>query len=81
MAKLNLVIKKIDKNIYDGVADIAILKTIDGELGVMANHIPIVSVLNNGWIKIKNDGQENIFNIKKAIAKIKDNRLCVLCFD
>ena len=81
MAKLNIIIKKIDKDIYNGAVDIAVLKTIDGEIGIMANHMPIISALNNGWVKIKNDGQEFVFDIKKAIAKIKDNRLYVLCFD
>ena len=81
MAKLDVVIKSINKSLYDGWADIVVLKTVNGQIGIMANHIPVINVLSDAWAKIKNDDQEFLFDIKNAVAEVKNNRLCILCFE
>ena len=81
MHKLRVVIKNIDGVIYDDLADIVIMKTVDGEIGIMANHIPMMAELKkNSSVKIKNDGQEFDFDIKDAVAKVCENRLDILDF-
>ena len=45
MHKFRVVIKNIDGIIYDDLADIVIMKTVDGEIGIMANHIPMMAKL------------------------------------
>ena len=77
MAKLNVKINSVDKNLYDGLADIVIMKTPDGELAVMANHIPMATILN-APVKIINDGQEIFVDAKNAIAKVSDNLLSIV---
>ena len=53
MHKLNVVIRDIEKKIYDSQVDVAIMKTIDGDIGIMANHIAMITVLDkNCNIKI-----------------------------
>ena len=69
MHKLRVVIKNIDGIIYDDLADIVIMKTVDGEIGIMANHIPMMAELKkNSSVKIKNDGQEFDFEINDAVT-------------
>ena len=80
MAKLNVKINFVDKNLYDGLADIVIMKTVDGELAVMANHIPMATVLN-APVKIINDKQEISIDIKNAIAKVSNNLLSIINFN
>lgn len=81
MHKFRVVIKNIDGIIYDDLADIVIMKTVDGEIGIMANHIPMMAELKkNSSVKIKNDGQEFDFEINDAVAKICDNKLDILDF-
>lgn len=80
MAKLNVKINSVDKNLYDGLADIVIMRTVDGELAVMANHIPMAMILN-APVKIKNDEKEIFIDIKNAIAKVSDNTLSIINFN
>jgi F-type H+-transporting ATPase subunit epsilon len=40
----------------NGSADMIVVKTVDGELGIMANHEPIVTPLAIGIAKVKVDG-------------------------
>lgn len=78
MAKLNVSIKSFKENFYDGPADIVIMKTVNGDIGIMANHIPIMTVIENSQVKIKNDEQEFSFEINDAIAKVFDNKLTII---
>lgn len=81
MHKLRVVIKNIDGIVYDDLAYIVIMKTVDGEIGIMANHISMMSKLEkNSSVKMKNDGQEFDFDIKDAVAKVCDNKLKILDF-
>lgn len=80
MAKLNVKINSVDKNLYDGLADIVVMKTVDGELAVMANHISMATILK-APVKIKNDEQEIFIDIKNAIAKVSDNTLSIINFN
>lgn len=78
MAKLNVSIKSFKENFYDGFADIVIMKTVNGDIGIMANHIPLMTVIENSQVKIKNDEQEFSFEINDAIAKVFDNKLTII---
>lgn len=82
MNKLNVVIRNIEKKIYDGQADIVIMKTIDGDIGIMAHHIAVVTVLDGKCkkcnIKIKSGGHEMDFKIENGVAKVESNELLIL---
>lgn len=45
-----------DRMFYDDEVEMVIVKTVDGEMGIMAKHIPIVAPLVIGTIKITKDG-------------------------
>ncbi len=80
MAKLNVSIKSIKKNLYAGLADIVVMRTVNGDVGIMANHIPFMTALKNSNVKIKNDESEFVFNIDDGIAKVFDNTLTIINF-
>lgn len=80
MAKLNVSIKSIKKNLYDGLADIVVMRTVNGDVGIMANHIPFMTALKNSNVKIKNDENEFVFSIDDGIAKVFDNTLTIINF-
>ena len=79
--KLKVSIVSADRTFYDGVADIVVMKTLNGQVGIMANHVPMMTILKDGWVRIKNDGEESLFDIESAVAKVIDNQLDVLSFN
>lgn len=81
MNKINVCIKSMKKNIYNGTANIVVMKTIDGEIGVMANHIPMITILEKSQIKIKDGINEFFFDIESGTAKIFDNKLVIINFN
>ena len=78
--KINVSVSSANKVFYEGLADVVVMKTINGQIGIMANHIPLMTVLKNGWVKIKNDEEEFSLDIENAVAKVVDNQLDILSF-
>lgn len=46
-----------DRMFYDDEVEMVVVKTINGEMGILAKHIPIVAPLVIGKVKIKKSGE------------------------
>ena len=63
MANLNVAVVSVDQKIWSGEAKSLIAKTTEGEIGILAGHEPVLSLLVNGVVRI-----EPIDGAKVAIA-------------
>ena len=71
-------IYSIDKEIFDGQIESATLPGLDGELGVLTNHIPYITPLKQGTIKIKGNGKDQNLPIESGILEVKPGKAIVL---
>ena len=55
MNKLSLKIVTPSRIMYDGEAEMVIMRTKVGDIGIMAGHQPLVTVLDYGVLKLKID--------------------------
>lgn len=62
-------------------ASLVLLPCVDGELGVLYNHIPMIASLKFGLVKIldSNHRVSNSFYIDSGVAKISNTDVGVLC--
>ena len=74
--KINLQIITPEKIAYKGKADQITLPTGNGEITVMANHIPLISTMKHGELIIKNDGKEIPMAICNGFIEVRRN--CVI---
>ena len=51
---------------------------IEGEMGILFNHIPIISFLKPGLLKVYSDEGEQNFYIEEGIIEFKENTLSIL---
>lgn len=70
--------KKFDDDVYE-----VILPTLDGEIGVLQDHMPLVSVATNGAIAVRReardtDAQREYFATNGGVIEVSDNVLRVL---
>jgi F-type H+-transporting ATPase subunit epsilon len=66
----------------DDVAEV-ILPTVDGVIGVLQGHMPLISVASNGAIAVRrnakdNDAQREFFATNGGVIEVADNVLRVL---
>lgn len=69
---------KFDDDVYE-----VILPTLDGEIGILQNHMPLVSVATTGAIVIRKnrndaDHEREIFAISGGVVKVDHNNLQVI---
>ena len=68
---------------YDGDAYEVIIPTMDGEIGVLPGHMPLVSVAKNGVIMVRKtvnerDDQRDVFAISGGTVQVENDELKVL---
>ncbi len=73
--------KQFDDNVYE-----VVLPTLDGEIGVLEDHMPLVSVAKTGVIAVRRDAkdrddQREYFAINGGAIEVSENELRVLVDD
>ena len=63
--------------IKDDVTEV-VVPAFEGEIGILKDHIPIISFLKPGLIKIFSESGEEKYYIEDGIAEFKNNSLSVL---
>ncbi len=63
---------------YEGEADEAVLPTQNGEIGILANHEPLVALLKPGEIRLKDGGKEHFLATYGGVVKVANNVVEVL---
>lgn len=68
---------------FDGDAYEIILPTLEGEIGVLQDHMPLVSVATTGVIAVRRDAKDSdttrdFFAISGGVIEVSDNTLRVL---
>ncbi|MCK5122685.1 MAG: ATP synthase F1 subunit epsilon [Candidatus Pacebacteria bacterium] len=76
--KINLQIITPEKIAYKDKADQITLPTGDGEITIMANHIPLISTMKHGELVIKNDGKEIPMAVCNGFIEVKRNCIIIM---
>lgn len=69
---------KFDDDVYE-----VVLPTLDGEIGILQNHMPLISVATAGAVAVKRnrgdtDSQREFFAISGGVIEIEHNQLKVI---
>jgi F-type H+-transporting ATPase subunit epsilon len=67
-----------DRMVFEGNADIVIAPGVNGEMGILPHHAPLLSTLNFGILKVRHDGEEEIFTIAGGVVAVQPNLITVL---
>jgi len=67
-----------DRMVFEGDADIVVLPGVEGEMGILPNHAPLLTTLNLGILKVRYQGVEQFFTIAGGIAEIQPDIITVL---
>ena len=67
-----------DRTVFEGDVDIVVLPGMDGEMGVLPHHAPLLTTLKFGLIKVRSQGQEEVFTVAGGVAEIQPTIVTVL---
>lgn len=63
---------------FDEAVDMVEMKTTEGEIGVLAGHIPLTTILEPGVLRIKNDGNVREAALHDGFVQIRKDKVTVL---
>ena len=79
MSNFHLKIVTSKQTLLDEEAEFVMLRTIMGDMGILANHSPFVSELAIGEMKVRANGQDEFYYVSGGFLEIsKDNVVTVL---
>lgn len=67
-----------DSTVFEGDVDMVILPGMDGEMGILPNHAPVLSTLQMGVIKVRQNDEEHIFTVTGGVAEVQPKIVTVL---
>ena len=67
-----------DRMVYEGDVDIVVLPGAAGEMGILPHHVPLLTTLKYGFIKIRAKGREEIFTVAGGVAEVQPDIVTVL---
>lgn len=60
MAALNVSVVSADQEVWAGGASQVIAKTVEGEIGILRGHEPLLALLAHGEVRVTTDGGQKI---------------------
>lgn len=75
---MNLKIITQERIVFDGDVDEIYTMTTDGEIGILKNHVPIMTSLEIGVTRAKKDNSMRYFTTMGGILQFKDDECTIL---
>lgn len=76
--KFNLQIISPTRIFFDGDVTMVEMKTTEGEIGVLADHIPLTAILEPGVIKIKQEDGMKEAALHDGFVEVRKDRITIL---
>jgi F-type H+-transporting ATPase subunit epsilon len=75
---LHLEIVTPERRAFEGDVDEVIVPGIEGEMGILPHHAPLISLLGQGVLRLKTGGQEQEFAIFGGFLQVRPDRVVVM---
>ena len=67
-----------DRQVWEGEASMVLARTLEGELGVLAGHTPLLGVLVDGTVRIFTDAGEVTVDIDGGFISVDHDRVTLV---
>ena len=78
MAKLHVGILTVEGVRFNGEADFVVAPGSQGELGILPRHIPLLTPLKAGAVKVRNDNDEQFFFVSGGFLEVRPDQVTIL---
>ncbi len=75
---MNVTVISPEASVFDGEADAVVVPAFDGEVGILPNHAPLMTMLGHGTLTVKHGGQVRRFTVQGGFLQVVSNRVRVV---
>lgn len=76
--KLQVEIITPEKIVYQKEADELVVPTVNGQITILPNHIPLVTQIAQGELIIKENGKDFLFGVTGGFLEVSNNKVSLL---
>jgi F-type H+-transporting ATPase subunit epsilon len=79
MASLRVSVVSADKDVWSGEASMVVAKTVEGEIGILPGHEPMLAILALGNVRVTTvDGTKITANAEGGFLSVENNNVSVV---
>ncbi|MDP6422076.1 MAG: F0F1 ATP synthase subunit epsilon [SAR202 cluster bacterium] len=78
MAEIRLEIVTAERVVYSEQIDILVAPGVDGELGILPSHAPLLTMLKPGEIRVVKDGDETFMSVSGGFLEVIGEKITIL---
>jgi F-type H+-transporting ATPase subunit epsilon len=67
-----------DSQLFKGDASYVGVPGVDGSMGFLNDHAPLITVLKAGQVKVTTAGGDKFFDVKGGVVEVMKNKVLVL---
>ena len=76
--KIQCTVLTPDRILFDDKVDFAVVQAYDGERGFLFNHIPLMSELGYGMVRLYTGEKIDYLHVEGGLVEVRNNELIVL---
>ena len=78
MSTLLLEVVTPERIVYSEQADMVVVKGAEGELGILPNHIPLVTPLKIAPVRVKSGSKEQLIAVHGGFMEVRKDKVVIL---
>jgi F-type H+-transporting ATPase subunit epsilon len=78
MSSFKIDIVTAERIVYSAEADIVIAPGVEGQLGILPHHAPLMTILQAGELVVRRGGEESSLAISGGFLEVRPDRVIVL---
>ncbi len=78
MAPMRLEIITAERLVYSDDVDVVVVPGIEGQLGILPHHAPLMTALQPGELMVRKNGEESYLAVSGGFMEVLGNRVTIL---
>ena len=78
MAPMRLEIITAEREVYADDVDVVIVPGLEGQLGILPHHAPLMTMLQPGELTIRKDGESTYLAVSAGFVEVLGNKVTIL---
>jgi F-type H+-transporting ATPase subunit epsilon len=78
MATLKLEIITAERHVFSDEVNTVVAPGVEGELGILPHHAPLITMLKPGEVLVRKDGQETYLFVSGGFLEVRPDKIIIL---
>ena len=75
---IKLIVSTHQGKLFDEICNYVLIKSKNGDFGVLPNHVPVITTVEDGFVKFVLDGKELYLCVYNSIIEFNNNVMSIL---